>query len=214
MKRFVNCVLFGLISIIVAFSLAGCGCSSTDPAKLIFSNSPYVEYDDSWTSSDWESWRFEIKKDGNYSFEYTAHDYSIARREYTHVDFDKVQGEWEYLGTFTQHYEVYQTSARLLSVAKNQALAIYKLNGLVGGYTAIVDDEGNVTRQVDTLQGYCVYRYGDTHTWSAGTIQGICIFFTNETVNEALLDSTVDADSRSTGWDYGSIGEYNYYKTV
>ena len=215
MKRLFKSLLFVVVSMVIAFSFVGCSCSSTDPTKLIFSNSPYVEYDDSWTSSDWESWTFEITQNGHYSFEYAAHKYSIPRREYTHIAFDKVQGNWEFVGTFSQSYEVYQTSAKLLSATKNQTLAIYKLNGLMGGYSASIDSEGNITSQeVGTMQGYCVYRYGGTYDWSAGTIQGICVFFTNETIDTTLLDSTIDSDSKSTAWNYGSIGEYNYYKNV
>ena len=147
MKRLFNCLLFAVVSMTMAFSFVGCSCSSTDPTKLIFSNSPYVEYDDSWTSSDWESWTFEITKNGHYSFEYAAHKYSIPRRAYTHISFDKVQGNWEFVGTFSQNYQVYKTDARLISVAKNQTLAIYKLNGLHGGFYAHIDESGTVDEQ-------------------------------------------------------------------
>ena len=189
-------------------------CASTDPTNLIFKNSPYVEYDDSWTSSDWESFKFEIKRNGNYSFEYSQHKYSIENRSFTEINFDKVEGSWEYIGTFTQDYKVYKTNAKLTSVSKKQSLAIYKLNGLFGGFSAQVEDDNTITKDVDSYQGYCVYRYGDKSSWTVGTTEGICIFFTNETISETLLNSSVDNDSLSTGWKYGSIGIYNYSHTV
>ena len=185
-------------------------CASNDPSKLIFNNSPYVEYDDSWTSSDWDSFNFTIKKDGDYSFEYTQHKYSISSRSYTTIDFDKIEGTWEYIGTFEQDYVVYQTHAKVISAPKNQSLAIYKLNGLKGGFTSSVADDGTITKDVDVYQGYCVYRYGDKSSWTTGRTEGICIFFTDEPIDETLLNNTIDSDSLSTGWRYGSIGEYNY----
>lgn len=212
-KRRSFLIIFALIFIMpFAFILTACG--STDPSKLIFKNSPYVEYDDSWTSSDWDSWNFEIKKNGNYSFDYTHHKYSIKNKNFTEINFDKVEGTWEYIGTFTQDYKVYKTDAKLVSVPKNQSFAIYKLNGLVGGFYGTVEDDGTINKEVGSYQGYCVYRYGDKSSWTAGKTEAICIFFTNETVNEALLDSTIDNNSLSTGWRYGSIGKVNYYHTV
>ena len=116
-KRRSFLIIFALIFIMpFAFILTGCG--STDPSKLIFKNSPYVEYDDSWTSSDWDSCNFEIKKNGNYSFDYTHHKYSIKNKNFTEINFDKVEGTWEYIGTFTQDYKVYKTDAKLVSVPK------------------------------------------------------------------------------------------------
>ena len=204
---------------LVLFCIITCGlcftaCGSTDPSKLIFKNSPYVEYDDSSTSSDWESFNFEIKKDGNYSFAYSQHKYSIENKSFTEVKFDKVEGTWEYIKTFTQDYEVYKTNAKLVSVPKKQSLAIYKLNGLLGGFTAKVEDDNTITKKVDSYQGYCVYRYGDKSSWTAGKTEGICIFFTNEEIDETLLNNTVDDKYLSSGWRYGAIGVYNYYHTV
>ena len=84
-KRRSFLIIFALIFIMpFAFILTACG--STDPSKLIFKNSPYVEYDDSWTSSDWYSWNFEIKKNGNYSFYYTHHKYSIKNKNFTEIN--------------------------------------------------------------------------------------------------------------------------------
>lgn len=212
MKKVLNFVLFGLIFCIAVFSLTGCG--STDPSKLIFSNSPYVEYN-SMSSSDWYSFNFEIKKNGNYSFEFSQHKH-IKNNSFTEINFDKVEGSWEYIGTFTQDYKVYQTKAKLISDTKHQSLAIYKLNGLVGGFYGKVDDDGNIiSKEVGSYQGYCVYRYGDkSSAWTVGKDEGICIFFTNETVNEALLDSTIDDNSLYTGWRHGYIGKVNYCHTV
>lgn len=213
MKKILNFVLCGLFFCATVFSLTGCG--STDPSKLIFSNSPYVEYDDSWSSSDWDSFNFEIKKNGNYSFEYSQHKYSIKNKTFTEINFDKVEGSWEYIGTFTQDYKVYKTNAKLVSVPKHQSLAIYKLNGLLGGFYGRADEDGNIiTKEVGSYQGYCLYRYGDKNSWTLGKTEDVCIFFTNETVNEALLDSTIDDNSLSTGWRYGSIGKANYYHVV
>ena len=189
-------------------------CASNDPSKLIFNNSPYVEYDDSWTSSDWDSFNFTIKKNGDYSFEYTQHKYSISSRSYTTIDFDKIEGTWEYIGTFEQDYVAYQTHAKVISAPKSQSLAIYKLNGLKGGFTSSVADDGTITKDVDVYQGYCVYRYGDKSSWTTGKTEGICIFFTDEPIDETLLNNTIDSDSLSTGWRYGSIGEYNYSHVV
>ena len=209
-----------IISFVLAFvCVTFCGlclsaCGSTDPSKLIFKNSPYVEYDDSWTSSDWESFNFEIKKNGNYSFEYSQHKYSTKNKNYTTVNFDKVEGNWEYIGTFTQDYKVYKTGAKLFSVSKNQSLAIYKLNGLIGGFNAKIEDDYTINKEVGSYQGYCVYRYGDKSSWTAGKTEAICIFFTNKTVDQALLDSTIDEKYLSTGWRYGSIGVYNYTHVV
>ncbi len=212
MKKVLNFVFRGLIFFATVFSLTGCG--STDSSKLIFSNSPYVEYD-SLSTSDWDSFNFEIEKNGNYSFEYSQHKYSIKNKSFTEINFDKVEGSWEYIGTFTQDYKVYQTKAKLISATKHQSLAIYKLNGLVGGFYGNVDDDGYIiTKEVGSYQGYCVYRYGDKSSWTVGKNEGICIFFTNETVNEALLDSTIDDNSLNTGWGYGSIGKVNYCHTI
>ena len=214
MKKKIFSVVFAFVCIITC-GLCLTACGSTDPSKLIFKNSPYVEYDDSWTSSDWDSWNFEIKKNGNYSFEYSQHKYSIKNKSFTEINFDKVEGSWEYIGTFTQDYKVYKTNAKLVGVPKHQSLAIYKLNGLVGGFYGKVDDDGNIiTKEVGSYQGYCVYRYGDKSSWTAGKAEGIYIFFTNETVNEALLDSTIDDNSLSTGWKYSSIGKVNYSHIV
>lgn len=212
LKTILSFVLIFVCIITCGVCLTACG--TTDPSQMIFKNSPYVEYDDSWTSSDWESFNFEIKKVGSYSFEYTKHNYSIENRNFTEINFDKVEGTWDYVGTFTQNYKVYKTNAKLTSVQKTQSFAIYKLNGLVGGFSARVEDDETIIKEVDSFQGYCVYRYGDKSSWSAGKLEGICIFFTNETINEELLNSSIDNDSLSTGWRYGSIGEYNYSHTV
>ena len=213
MKKKIFSVVLAFVCIITC-GLCLTACGSTDPSKLIFKNSPYVEYDDSWTSSDWESWNFKIKKNGNFSFDYTQHKYSIKNKNFTEIKFDKVDGTWEYVGKFEQKYKVYRTNAKLVSVPKKQSLAIYKLNGLVGGFYGSVDDDGTINKEVGSYQGYCLYRYGDKNSWTAGKTETICIFFTNETVNEALLDSTIDNNSLSTGWRYGSIGKVNYYHTV
>lgn len=211
MKKILNFVLCGLIFCVTVFSLTGCG--STNPSKLIFRNSPYVE-NNSLSSSDWYSFNFEIKKNGNYSFEFSQHKY--RNKSFTEINFDKVEGSWEYIGTFTQDYKVYQTQAKLVSDTKHQSLAIYKLNGLVGGFYGKVDDDGNIiTKEVGSYQGYCVYRYGDkSSSWTLGKYECICIFFTNETVNEALLDSTIDDNSLNIGWRYDNIGKVNYCHTV
>ena len=79
MKKKIFSVMLAFVCIITC-GLCLTACGSTDPSKLIFSNSPYVEYNDSWTSSDWYSFNFEIKKNGNYSFDYTQHKYSIKNK--------------------------------------------------------------------------------------------------------------------------------------
>ena len=189
------------------------GCSSKDPSKLIFKNSPYVE-NSPYETSDWESFEFGIKKDGSYYFEFTKHKYSINNRLFTDVNFDRVEGTWELIGKYDQEYKVYKTSAKLTSVSKKQSLAIYKLNGLVGGFYADIAEDGTITKNVDSYQGYCVYKYGDNTSWSVGKTEYICIFFTNEIIDETLLDRTVRSDGLSTGWRYDSIGECNYSHTV
>ena len=201
------------ICLVLSFSLMFVACSSKDPSKLIFKNSPYVESDPA-TTSDWRSFNFEINKDGNFSFEYTFHKYSITTRSFTDVNFDRVEGTWEYIGTFDQDYQVYKSSAKLASVSKSQSFAIYKLNGLLGGFFVNVAEDGTITKEVGSYQGYCVYRYGDVSTWSTGKIEGICIFFTNEIIDETLLNKTIERDSLSTGWRYDATGETNYSHTV
>ncbi len=210
-----KCIEYAIVSIICIIICLLCfkSCGSTDPCKLIFKNSPYVEYSP-LTTSDWESFDFGIKKDGSYYFEFTQHKYSVNNRAFTDVNFGRVEGTWEFVGKFEQKYKVYKTNARLASVSKSQSFAIYKLNGLVGGFYAEVADDGTVTQNVYSYQGYCVYRYGGTNSWSLGNPEGICIFFTNETIDEEFLNNSVDSESLSTGWGYGSIGEYNYTHTV
>ena len=214
MKKRQNIFMIFILMLMIPCVFVLTACGTTDPSKMIFNKSPYVEYDDSWTTSDWTSWNFEIKKSGSFSFDLTDHKYSVKNRTYTTINFDKVEGSWEYIGTFKQDYKVYQTKAKIISTTKSQSFAIYKLNGLKGGFSSSVADDGTITKNTDDYQGYCVYRYGDKHTWTVGKNEGISIFFTNEIIDENLLNKTIDNDSLSTGWRYGSIGNYNYPHTV
>ncbi|MBQ7466805.1 MAG: hypothetical protein IJS74_01900 [Clostridia bacterium] len=205
-------VIISFVGIITCM-LCLTACGSTDPSKLIFSHSPYVE-DKPLSQSDYNSFNFKINKNGSYSFDFTMNRFSIASQSHTAVNFDKVEGTWEFIGKFDQQYKVYKSNAKLASVTKNQSLAIYKLNGLVGGFYANVEDDGTITKEVDTYQGYCVYRYGDKHSWTIGKTEVLCIFFTNEIIDETFLNKSIDNGTLSTAWDYGSIGTYNYSHLV